>query len=1285
MQEEQACVRALSKDDKAFIEHCERDHLGFRRDCRTCLEASVRSHLHMRQKYQHRNAFTLNVDLIGPLKTGEDQLGNARHLLVGVFGVPLFRDGRPQPCREHEEDPVIPAEWDEDPVEGPVLPNAEDMFPHEDEELGEPLGEGEVGDMGLDAQWEQRAQRWNERWRAAIDALKEPVEVVPLVFVEPIASKRATTTLRGLQRIYTRIRMLNYPVRRVHSDSGREFANALFEKWALSRDIAVTASVPSDPRSNGRVEGVVAQCKAGIRGLMLQSGLPTSCWPHLARQWGEQKLRMGLKKLGAETPRRALVPAGTAVTVKKREWSRKTPWSSKAVQGVAVAPSVRIPDATIIRIEEGDSHRLYVAPVVYTDVREPVQFVGTAEDADPLSNLPPPTRRVVGKRPGVIPERGSAPREEFTGFDGPNLGLAGGGGYDAHEEPGSGGARGSGEGGPGSMRVSSQTLASIGRDQHMQRLLIEHGRLSESECAQLIALRTWTPEQAERYCSHLLSLDRPPQRDELEDVIRRSLQDFQSKTRSVDLCAKKVGTRGWTMGFYVYGNKVGLTNRTRLMPQTVRLLNKYLHSLLQLPEESAASWTALRVTWGMQASLHKDRNMKGTRNWVVPISRFGRGRLWVAESNIESLSEQQSRDLVEWDGLWGRFHAGDEKGCWFDSSKPHAVEQADGDRIVVVAYTPRGLQKCTGQDAADLQHLGFRLPPGAPETSKVAAAQVQFGKDPQYFDISSDSEEDSSEGEWEKTGEPRNHDQRVARLSQLVREERKAMDEELNLGAACVTPGLLAELQEDLRVAELLQEHDDCEREVELGCSKFALHRLASVELALEEVWRSVEERSMPQVRAMRTSVKSDGASSFNSLLHVGVGQEHVGDVEPLSGVPLELDQSVFELRDGLVPGEFVGESHPDFGLETPELTAKGAQPTPGALLQTRIISQSEVWANIEAWRQPLTDEVTALKNVHQAVWPIGPDELKRLEQLATVSVIPGKGVYTQKPITNRLRARIVGCGNYLESEAPKENEAKGRSRAQDLYAGGVDGVSVRLQVSAAASNDWSCAGLDIKTAFLGAPLYQDQKGQAVLTPGDLSSGNLDFEVLIKKLQSVQGDRVKIVVVSPPKILVRLGLVEESEKWLVVKALYGLAEAPRRWSAHRDLLLRQLTWEDNGRSYSLAACVADNNLWRIVSEAKPEITEACKTRPIGSQIPTSSKSCRTPDQSPQDHQGVRLHGLLGVYVDDMLITAENEAQTRLLQELRKLRSTSDPEIADVGRPLRFCGFNLHRLTGGGTC
>ena len=632
MQVEQACVRTLSQNDRAFIEHCERDHLGYRRDCQTCLASSVRSHLHLRQKYQHRNAFTLNVDLIGPLKPGEDQLGKARHLLVGVLGVPLFRKGRPQPLLEGDEtsDHPIPAEWADDDAEGHVPADADDPF-----QVETPPEEEEVS-LELDPDWKARAQRWNDRWKATIATLTEPVEVVPLVFVEPISSKRASVTLRGLQRIYTGIRLLNYTVRRIHSDSGREFANSLLEKWALSRDIALTASVPSDPKSNGRVEGVVGRCKAGIRGLMIQSGFSADSWPHLARQWGEQKLRHGLAKLGAEPPKRPLVPSGTVVTVKKREWSRKTPWSSKALQGVAVAPSVRVPNATVIRVQDQGESKLYVAPVVYTHVKEPVRFVGTAHVED-LEDLPAPGRRVVGKSPGVLHPHGLSPWGESGGGKGGELSGGDAGdtafldrdgacddaiGDGVCEDDGSGAGvidfspEGEDEALDASAPVGSSADVRVMPIQRQSPDRYEvlgsptvHAVLSQSEKDHLLSLDCWTPVQAERYCQHLLLQDGPPKREEVESILRRSLQDFRAKSRAVDVAAKGVGARAWTLGFFVYGNKVGLTNRTKLMPNMVKLLNRYLGSLVS-SQDDHNSWAALRVTWGMQAGPHSDRNMK---------------------------------------------------------------------------------------------------------------------------------------------------------------------------------------------------------------------------------------------------------------------------------------------------------------------------------------------------------------------------------------------------------------------------------------------------------------------------------------------------------------------------------------------------------------------------------------------------------------------------------------------------------------------------------------------------
>ncbi|CAE7232268.1 RE1, partial [Symbiodinium natans] len=769
---------------------------------------------------------------------------------------------------------------------------------------------------------------------------------------------------------------------RLHSDSGREFANAALERWALARDIALTAS---------------------------------------------------------------------------------------AVQGFAVAPSVRVPNATVVRIvDEDDQVRLYVAPVVYSHVREPVRFAGVVPADAVVEDYPPPTRRVVGKTPGVAMDaRGVEPRGESS--------------------EGSARVEVPGRSSEGSARVESARVEVHGRSEGSARVEVP-GRSEGSARVEvpgrslggskgLLAMRSLggpgSPLALKvmgmlRYGMYLLARDCVPQRYEIEDILRRAMHDFQAKGRAIDI----------------------------------------------------------------------DRNMKGSKNFLVPISRF------------------------------------------------------EGGSIVK-------------------------------EEVRVKAAASQFGRDPQRFDISSDSEDDSFAGEWQGCGEP-NHEEFVDRLTQLTREEKKAMCEEIEGGLSCVTPGLLSELHEDLRVAMLFQDHDCCERAVELERGSFALHRLKSVERELEEAWQELENTGLPCVRAVRTS-----------------------------GADL-VEASAGERGNDLLAGEQPQELHPDFGQDTQEMKAKGAHSPPGVLLQTRIVPQAEVWQDLERWRQPLTDEVVALKDVHRAVYAIGPEELKRLEELAEVSLIPAKGVYTQKPITNRLRARIVGCGNFLQSDSPSEDVAKGTVRSQDLYAGGVDGTSVRIQACVAAINKWHNAGLDIKTAFLDAPLYQDGQGHAVLTPGDVGSGALDFERLVGKRKHVQGQRVKIVVVTPPKILVKLNLVEESERWLVIKALYGLQQAPRCWSSHRDLALRSLQWSDGGRDFRLSQTVAEPNLWRVISSS-----------------------------SEADQEGERLHGLLGVYVDDLLLTMEESVQQRLISEIQRLWATSDPESAEVGKPIRFCGFNLHKLPSGG--
>ena len=114
----------------------------------------------------------------------------------------------------------------------------------------------------------------------------------------------------------------------------------------------------------------------------------------------------------------------------------------------------------------------------------------------------------------------------------------------------------------------------------------------------------------------------------------------------------------------------------------------------------------------------------------------------------------------------------------------------------------------------------------------------------------------------------------------------------------------------------------------------------------------------------------------------------------------------------------------------------------------------------------------------------------------------------------------------------------------------------------------------------------------------------------------------KAIIVSPPRILVHLGLVEEGEKWLVLRALYGLPEAPAAWACDRDLKLSKMTWRNAaGRLCWLERCPAEENLCSIREDL---------SGPSGSIDVSQSPQSRDPCM-----HGCRTVGLVGVYVDDI--------------------------------------------------
>ena len=124
-------------------------------------------------------------------------------------------------------------------------------------------------------------------------------------------------------------------------------------------------------------------------------------------------------------------------------------------------------------------------------------------------------------------------------------------------------------------------------------------------------------------------------------------------------------------------------------------------------------------------------------------------------------------------------------------------------------------------------------------------------------------------------------------------------------------------------------------------------------------------------------------------------------------------------------------------------------------------------------------------------------------------------------------------------------------------------------------------------------------------------------------------------IVDPPQILRSVNITAPGEKWKVNCALYGFVESPADWGDHRDKMMKTLQWERNGKKCSLRL-TPERHLWEILEEDRPA-------------------------------------GYLVTYVDDFLGAASKEHTWEC----------SEMAWATEGRPMRYCGYDIEALPGGG--
>ena len=296
---------------------------------------------------------------------------------------------------------------------------------------------------------------------------------------------------------------------------------------------------------------------------------------------------------------------------------------------------------------------------------------------------------------------------------------------------------------------------------------------------------------------------------------------------------------------------------------------------------------------------------------------------------------------------------------------------------------------------------------------------------------------------------------------------------------------------------------------------------------------------------AMMTTGKATSVMSKEEYI-VGIPDDDVDPWNSKDEVMLE-DQVAYE-----VESKFVEE--------------KGVEAITSGMIQKMGEEDKKLW--IEAMQK----ELDALKGrkVYETLSPHQVSEKYWSKNIKT-KVMPGTLVTVKKSLHDgkqgwKAKARICVCGNF--DKADHAGNLDNRSEVPATF-------ELRTLLAMASKRGWSIGSLDVVTAFLYSE-FDDSEDD-------------------------------IILVKPPAILVKFGLIEEGVYWKLNRVLYGLRSGPKRWGDTRDVALAAASILKTGgvtaRWIQGEIC---KNVWKLVT-----------------------------------NDGI-IHGYMMVYVDDILLTGPDD-------------------------------------------
>ena len=177
------------------------------------------------------------------------------------------------------------------------------------------------------------------------------------------------------------------------------------------------------------------------------------------------------------------------------------------------------------------------------------------------------------------------------------------------------------------------------------------------------------------------------------------------------------GEQGSSIAFgaYSHGNFHGIIKKTFDHVYVVRYMNAFLRA-----HGAKGTWSSLQINVNCRPLVHRDQhNHSDTLASTISFGNFRGGRLWIEtdpEAQVPEIGVPHIMSDGEGRALSG--HLVDTRALVkFDGRRKHGVEEWEGDRISITAYTTRGVSQLARQERDMLRSFGF--PVGQDTPTKI--------------------------------------------------------------------------------------------------------------------------------------------------------------------------------------------------------------------------------------------------------------------------------------------------------------------------------------------------------------------------------------------------------------------------------------------------------------------------------------------------------------------------------------------------------------------------------------